>query len=1114
MENVLLVPILLEALPVGEKTSKFADMEPNFWQMDLVPIGVNITNSLFSEKALPSGIHLHWTMPDALLHGKEANGNLLFPPLPDRYILHRLWEKEGTVKRRSFLIKSNFCSNENGKTCEKMDKQTLPVFQLTDGLWQGAGKGGKKYAFAGGGLDLDQIEQEQGFLLDEVTAIGMGDPVFSAFYLQSKTVFGFYDSCSDVKEGNLTYCLTGYYDRPEQDPLRGTDEEIKKLQWKWMETADLPKQILCHGMVQSVMWKGPDFPYESGVPKKDPEIYIGNNSDEAMAAYMKDHTGKRVGSERLLQAMQSDLLMQAKNAANPDSYIELEENLHQLQFEVKNGGIQWHIREEDEKRENFKGRGLSSNLWELLSDLNTYQSKYDRIQFEVEDLKEEGYGCWCKYLYQNTPSPFNSLKEDGYLIQIRGIMKEIQQGLNSMEDLSKSLVEKKEKMEENLKNSGYRLVQEEKRFYAPEPPAILLSGIGRVKKQGFQKDKDGYLPCRRKPVSSLLIPIDGKEIEVAGKEVLEWNCPLEAKAFQGVEELLYEALLLSSDFSLALAQIALKKAGIIYPNKKITALVEKIKQFQKEEDKVTGELPYEIANRTFKAPWSPLLMQWRVQITLNQNSEQVESIINHYQLQEIDYEYRQDSGSGTNIMELYGSTILSPHAAIQAGYRIKKMAEQCGTSNIDTLSKVVAEEDILSQQIDGFTEGHILKEKSLYVPICRDENIPEDLIKEMNQYLVQTSVVPNKYGTFDHFQPIRSGMMEIKDLWVVDSFGQIKKIDVSKEHVHISEVMQHEGAEGKAFLRPRFFQPCRMDIEWLPRNERDPNPVFGFLQPNFLDKNLQLYNGKGVYLGIVQRTKMGTRWITGQINNKNLRDESPHLQEFRDSLLKLSSAEYQNFLDDLDEGFGHMSTIDGGSFENLCFGKVIALTRLRIQMMQRGKLLKAEQKNGNFSSKGYENNQFSIRIGDTRKVRDGLFGFFLGEDAKEAYTGFPFQKSGEILSASLNMTPLEMTVLMDPTGQITISSGLLPVRKIQLEAQDYQEQLRNMEVCLNIAPIISYSGVLTIPTPREGKEHDTWKFLYLDHDREWKELKNLEEPPALLQDKTMEIWEGYLQWQF
>ncbi len=1123
MERVLFVPMMLEALPVGQNSCRFADMEPNFWQMDLVPLGVNITNSLFTSKELPAGIHLHWTFPDALLHGKASDGKLCFPPLPDRYILHRLWAQEGTVKRRSWLIKSNFCTNENGKTSEGMTRQTLPVFLFKDGLWQGGGKNGHRYAFAGGVADLDPIVEEEGFFLDEVTAVGMGDPLFSAFYLKSKTIFGFYDSCSDAAEGPFTYCVAGYYDRPEQDPFHEYDEEkVKELQWKWTETSGQPGRMICHGMLQSVPWKGPNYPYASGVPADDPEIYIGNNSNEAMAAYLKNTMVKKDGSERLLHAMQSDLLMQAEDPANPDSLIELEENLHQQQFESINGGSRWLIREDDRKKEEGKTKSvkLPEDIGGLLEDINNCQAEYDRIRFELEDLKEEGYGYWCKYLYHHTPSPFDGqAEEDGYLTGIRGILKDTGENRNTLEDLSKSIAAKKEEIETNLKDSGYRLIQEETRFCAPAAPAVLIPGAGRAKKQGFQKDENGELPCRMQPVSGLLVTIDGEETEIAGKEVLEWTCPPEAGAAEGVEDLLYEALLLSSDFTRELAEAVLKKMGKACNEEQVAALMDEMGQWRKEAGKVKGNLPCNIADRGYEAPWSPLLMQWRILITLNKDRGQ-EEINNNYTLQEIDYEYLENRGPGTDTVELYGSTLISPHATIQAGYRIKRLADHYGTggmySGMYELGEAAADFDILSQQLEGFTEGHLLKEKSLYVPICNYQDVPEELLREMNLYLANTSVVPQKYGKFENFLPIRSGVMELKDLWIVDSFGQIKKADVSKEHIHVSEVMQLEGEEGKAFLRPRFLKPCRMKVEWIPRNEKDPSPVIGYLQPNFLDRNLQMYDEQGAYLGIVQRTKTGTKWLAGKPGNGNEQEGSPHLQGFRESLLKLSPQEYQAFLDALDEGFGHMATVDGGSFRSLCFGKVIALSRLRISLSERGRRLTAEQESGGFSSKGYENTCFPIRVGDTRKARDGLLGFFPGDDPVQMYQGekLPFKKSGETLSASLHTGSADMTVLMDPTGRITLSSGLLPVVNIQLDAQSYQEQIRNMEVHLNTAPVLSYSDTLAIPVPGSDKEKGGWEFLYQDSDRQWKTLGSPTEPPALLQSKDAEIREGYLQWHF
>src|SRR6185503_13337737 len=56
---------------------------------------------------LPPGIHLHWTMPDALAHGASDGKRVKFHRVPNRWLIRR---SPGPLPERKWIVESDFLS--------------------------------------------------------------------------------------------------------------------------------------------------------------------------------------------------------------------------------------------------------------------------------------------------------------------------------------------------------------------------------------------------------------------------------------------------------------------------------------------------------------------------------------------------------------------------------------------------------------------------------------------------------------------------------------------------------------------------------------------------------------------------------------------------------------------------------------------------------------------------------------------------------------------------------------------------------------------------------------------------------------------------------------------
>ena len=71
--------------------------------------------------------------------------------------------------------------------------------------------------------------------------------------------------------------------------------------------ADLPDQIVCHGIISGVQWKNGTKAYDTGIPRDRPfSVAVGNTAVEALAALFQ--TKLDAGVSKLLEAFQYDLL--------------------------------------------------------------------------------------------------------------------------------------------------------------------------------------------------------------------------------------------------------------------------------------------------------------------------------------------------------------------------------------------------------------------------------------------------------------------------------------------------------------------------------------------------------------------------------------------------------------------------------------------------------------------------------------------------------------------------------------------------------------------------------------------------------------------------------------
>ena len=244
-----IIPVNLQAIRVANQDqSKFKGPSTNF-QNVTEGLGWSMNNPL--EKSTSSsdinvGIHLHWSLPDALTHGKQfANGEVMFPAAPDRWLVTRYYSDfntqpgqnnpaaKGTAappKVAQWIVEGNLIDSEqsvrNRTNVYKLDQPSAPVDTTKEGVrlnppGNNTNLPNLSKAKLGNWSSYDAQWSDQqingsGDYLSKLTAIDFYGPGFSAYYQNSLSVFGFYDDFEDIIAQN-TQSGNGWTNLTDQD---------------------------------------------------------------------------------------------------------------------------------------------------------------------------------------------------------------------------------------------------------------------------------------------------------------------------------------------------------------------------------------------------------------------------------------------------------------------------------------------------------------------------------------------------------------------------------------------------------------------------------------------------------------------------------------------------------------------------------------------------------------------------------------------------------------------------------------------------------------------------------------------------------------------------------
>jgi len=1128
MSGILMVPIHLDALflaqdqMVAAATADFAHLPYSDSTQDVNADVANISEDIVSQPFddqnlyLKAGIHLHWSLPDALTKGTHTSTGTDFPAVPNRWLVMRSKHADGDMAsvERTWIVESDYLF-PNG-----VDEQTGSV---TVPYTPNANKGQyRPFRYQGRALPLEswQAQDASAEYVEKLTAISYGEPTFAAFYPNCLSVFGLYDADYTTPPAGLCYDVVGWYSDTVQDALTAfianftteraaSGQEAPTAQdlqaavagaFQWTLSLppgqEFPGQLLCYARLTFEETQGTI----ANSAKSDANVIValGNNSTEALSAYLGSRIDNqhKAAIEDELEALQLSYRLENRRL---DIGAKFAQTRHENSFLAVSGGSLWIIHPEtdasapasaDSAQEQAETT-LPDDLAHQLNALNGYQQTYDQAQARIASLRKQLFSDWYKYMLCAYPPDdardnYPDSDEVRYYIEQQDIAP-LQQALDATGQLSLGY------------DSTGRLVAANatpaNSLAAPLAQALndLLSALATFNSKNMVKT--AYI-LKSIPAPRYWLPRD-PAILLTGAAVV----PTERHGKDGL---------------LACQSFANMTVQDVIPGQ-LAALRKRVAAI----DPGTQE-DFRGFSTWTQQPWNPFLLDWEFEIAPLNEGNNLDTaygpdfITSNYALpqDQPDLSLLPGKGTSSNATNVYsGSSILTPYVQERLkGHLEEYLADPQLDKTTDTYQHVRAAHNLLSdahfhclsQSLGGLTEALLMHKQTRQLALDDPLAFADyaSFTQTVSQY-VQKSNTSAPQPDWD-FIPIRSGGMRLLRLRLIDTFGQV--LDLNWNGVIATEQMTSPQGFDWAELPPRLAQPGRLSLRWLAANadEMEMNdhpataPICGWVLPNNLDGSLMIYDNQGKVLGLINQSAQWNSQLPGARQIEINAIPNPHLRKMVQYLVNQGEAFLSNFISAVDTGLANIDPENFAQHQDLALlmGRPIALVRAAVNLELRDppaihqgwNTFRQDLQRTGRDSENFINVTFPIRLGEYQQLNDGLVGYWIEQGDGYSNDTFYVPQSDPIADAHIRThaddpaplrqtiadPPMSVSMLIDPRGTIHATCGVLPAKEINIPPDQYTAALQAIELLFLCAPILTDMGKINLPLPTEAGYRWSW----------------------------------------
>lgn len=1089
-QHPLIIPIAAQALVVPkENLIKKVDLKNRLDSGENIlgeEIQFDLENCFNEPSHFRKGIHIHWNIPKALKHGiTQENDSIDFPAVPNRWLVVRISMQDDTaLKYKSWIVQSDVIDDEANPNYAQLNEAASKIEYI---------KIGKK---------SPAIENISEGAIKKLTALSPINPYFSNIFDECEDVFGIHDDMTDShgdeivfdQHARFTYMILGCFDDEKYDPLAHNDLDSLRgfITNTWYNNDNQTKLDFTkydgsffHTNIFDVKWEENT---KGGVHQGTVHIAVGNNTAEAWSALLvnlqKNNTPESI--EDYITALQNKLMDDTSELGMSDLNLFRLEN-HSKTFTPKQNEFLWELKNIDQQKSMPDvQKGITRHdpiketpyfpddqvLVDQLKALNEDQGLLNRKSAELKSLQQLYYFKW----YQNVKENKLIKKHDALL----GNIEEIKSQLNTLaqsiagqaSNINQYLQQKFVKPDptDNTNQPIYELIKiSDEPYWEPNDPTVLFHGDGLGDVNHFHLDITDRLPCRQLteilPALSVTfnnaaqedetIRIEGSEINLSGLD-LGTNSIFSNDA---VPLLIREAILLSGNFYTYLRKFR--------QDQNINLTQDQIIRAQK----AVIQNNLKLVKPGHQQAWEPLFLLWKVIF--------------------------KTKHSDTKQITCQGFTPITPGA--------RQSIMEYSESTASKYNKM------LGQALSGFNKQLLAQLPSLQLPpvdykhdalemVTSLDTIDHDLINIIGQDGAYQLAPALHEGTSDAFNPLRQGVLEMINLSLIDTFGQIKTLEniQNPSEMFVSSAFSPNGQ--KIIPAPRIIQPSRLLWNWInPQNKKIyqdsaavDHPIIGWIVPGFMEKQLLIYNEAGQEIMGLRYSELSQKMeefypLDAEINIEDL--EQQRKSKINDTLRKvMDSLDVKSFLDqcenvkNLHDGSGHIQEYNP---VHLLYGKPIAIARATLILETLGPVLHNPQ--NQFDNSYLSSFTMPVSLVNIENNNSGLVGYFLDND----YNNFTFA-DGKQKPIDININnPISLTIMvMSGTSFVLDSAGWLPYKSINLFSNTVDELTKDLNIRFLVSPVLSGVNEKQMITPNFGS--NDWEWMHRSNVTTWQKPESIQ----------------------
>ena len=1095
MKDYILLPLHLDALYLKKTTGVIAS-SANFSDLpffdgqednnsDNPYISEEITAKKFENKNLylRAGIHIHWKLPRALTTATVVDDKLTFPTVPNRWLITRtIGEKSKSwVVESDYYFPKGIFSNSISVPYQPKDRDRLDY---------------QSYRYMGRKLELERwlkSNEESNEYFENLTAVGYGEFNFASFYPNCYSVFGFHDdTISSDENRKIDYEVIGWYSNPENEILykfmqtnSATDDEFKEKiseEFKW-DISKLKKRItketgiLCYSKLQfksGVLRQTHTFDTNAKV-----EVAVGNTGMEALSAYFAttSYPNDKEKKRKFEQFIESFNLTSIFENNRADSEYKFREALHEKTFMGVNGGFLWDVKieksdenveEETTNQDYSQSMILPQEIVAPLKEMNRAQYRIDKLTNIRVDLQIKTFADWYKYM--NTAY----INSESVHIPIDDIVDFIQK--HDLEELKEIDIEISS-LESDLRTNRAKL----------EIEINIIESEDRTRKFILEKRQSARYWQTTEPV-----------LLIAGEDVKQ-STPFVTNELRPVY--LYTSY---------------KNLKDLFSDKNKL-------------DKFLLDIQNEIKDRPIyffeweKQPWNPFLLDWQVEADMHRPSKEkrgigtkydVDFFTQYYKLNQESYNLESNDKIATRNQLFSGRSFLTPYAIELLKDKIKNRNKKIHSNKklktqIDEIRELIDKTDCMSQSLSGFNDRLLMQKQTLVLAMKDPVGFERyrAFTKEVSEAVIDS--IKTAPEPLNIFTPIRSGEFKINKLQLIDTFGQVKKLHYDNI-IRSEQMINREDKGEKIYLPPRFVQPTRISFRWLEHQEHSNSLICGWLIQNSINSTIAVYNSAGEHLGsIANSQELSWRPAPGENSVKSPNDIED--EEIREVVSRIES-NFDDFFDTLTNAIESMNPENFVDNIALAFliGTPIAIAKASLNLELKGvpainhdwnifkkDMAKRERETGDFTKV-----KVPIKLGEKNQQNDGLVGYWI-ENQKDTF----YTTDDNVIKHSFDDDAIELIILINPLSKLHITTGILPVKEIQIPKNHYSDALKNLQLMIMTTATLMPENRISLPLSKyDGFQ---WRWIARDGDK-WSEKECNSEDEESMTIQTQEIREGWL----